>query len=167
MTLYPALERLFSRIEEWPLSLAVGEGKLFPTFESLHVLGVAVLLGTLFMVDLRLLGVAAKRYSVRTLSDELTPWTFGGFTLAIVTGLLLVIVHPTFYAVNAGFLAKMALLFLAMANMLVFHAGVWRTVDVWGAPGAVPPRAAKLAGGLSLLFWIGVIAMGRWIAFFF
>ena len=118
------------------------------------------------MVDLRLLGLAANRHSVRTLSDEMTPWTFGGFFLAIGTGLLLVIVHPTFYAVNLGFLAKMTLLVLAGVNMLVFHATLWRSVGAWGEPGAAVPVAARLAGGLSLVFWVGVIAMGRWIAFF-
>ena len=92
LTLPPALNGPLTAIENWPLALNIGTGPLFPTFESLHVLGVAVLFGSLFMVDLRLLGLAANRYSVRTLSDELTPWTFAGFALAIVTGLLLVIV---------------------------------------------------------------------------
>ena len=117
------------------------------------------------MVDLRLLGLAARRYSVRRMSDELTPWTFGAFALAIVTGLLLLLVHPTYYFANPAFVAKMALLVLAGVNMLVFHATIWRSVDGWG-DGDVIPIQAKVAGGLSLLFWVGVIAMGRWIAFF-
>ena len=165
LVLPPAADAFFNIIEHWPLSERIGAGKLFPTFESLHVVGVAVLLGSLFMVDLRLLGLAAKRYSVRRMSDELTPWTFGGFFLAIISGLLLFIVHPTFYMVNPGFLAKMVLLVLAAANMLAFHFFAWRTVDHWGE-GQTMPLAAKLAGGLSLAFWIGVVAMGRWIAFF-
>lgn len=165
MTLPPWLFAVLDAIEHWPISAGIGGSQLFAVFESLHVIGVAVLLGSLFMVDLRLLGLAARRHSVRTLSDELTPWTFGGFFLAVVTGLALTIVHPTHYAVNPAFLAKMALLVLAAANMLVFHRSVWRSVDRWGEGGPVP-LAAGIAGGLSLIFWIGVIALGRWVAFF-
>jgi hypothetical protein len=159
------IEAVLSKVEHWPISEQIGGGKLFPTFESLHVLGVGILLGSLFMVDLRLLGVAARRYSVRRMSDELTPWTFGAFALAIVTGMLLVIVHPTYYASNPAFVAKMVLLVVAGANMLVFHNTIWRSVDGWGDGDEIPIQA-KVAGGLSLLFWVGVIAMGRWIAFF-
>ena len=159
------IEDVLYNVEHWPVSEQIGAGKLFPTFESLHVLAVGMLLGSLFMVDLRLLGLAARRYSVRRMSDELTPWTFGAFALALLTGLLLVIVHPTYYASNPAFVAKMVLLVLAGTNMLVFHHTIWRSVDGWG-DGAVMPIQAKLAGGLSLLFWVGVIAMGRWIAFF-
>ena len=165
LPLPPQLEQFLNVIEHWPISEQIGAGKGFPTFESLHVLGVAVLLGSLFMVDLRLLGLAARRYSVRRMSDELTPWTFGAFALAIVTGMLLVIVHPTYYAANPAFVAKMVLLVLAGINMLVFHFTIWRSVDGWG-DGDVIPLQAKIAGGLSLLVWVGVIAMGRWIAFF-
>jgi hypothetical protein len=160
----PWLYAFLDWIEHWPLSETIGAGLWFPFFESLHVAGVAVLFGSLFMVDLRLLGLAARRYSVRRLSDELIPFTFGGFALAMVTGFFLVIVHPTFYAVNAGFVAKMVMLLLAMTNMVVFHATLWRSVDRWGE-GTVVPIGAKIAGGLSLVFWIAVVVLGRWIAF--
>ncbi len=156
--------QLTDLIEDLPISAYIGAGPLFGIFEALHMVGLAILLGSLFMVDLRLLNLAARRYSVRQLSDELTPWTWAGFILVFVTGLLLVVTNLTHYVVNRGFQLKMLLLVLAIANMVAFHATVWRQVDAWGA-GAKIPVAAKVAGGLSLLFWIGVIFLGRWIAF--
>jgi len=162
----PWLFGLLDSIEQWPVSVLIGQGALFPTFESLHVVGLALVFGSLLMVDLRLLGLAARRYSVRDLSDDLIPWTIGGFCLAVATGLPMLIVNPTFYVANPAFLAKMALLALAAVNMLAFRWTVWRGEAAWGAAGASPPAAAKWAGGLSLLLWIAVIAAGRWIAFF-
>jgi hypothetical protein len=157
---------LLDAVERWPVSQAIGQGALFPTFESLHVIGLALVFGSLLMMDLRLLGLAARRYSVRDLSDDLIPWTLGGFCLAVASGLPMFIVNPTFYAANPAFLAKMALLALAGANMLAFRWTVWRAEAAWGAAGASPPPAAKWAGGLSLVLWIAIIAAGRWIAFF-
>jgi hypothetical protein len=166
VALPPWLLRLLDPVEHWPMSRVIGEGWLFPTFESLHVVGLALLLGSLFMVDLRLLGLAARRFSVRDLSGELIPWTLGGFALCVATGLLMFIVNPVFYASNPAFLAKLGLLALAGANMAVFRKALGRREAFWGAPFAATPAAAKLAGGLSLAVWLCVIAAGRWIAFF-
>lgn len=166
IVLPPRLFALLDTIEHWPVSQVIGQGALFPTFESLHVVGLALVFGSLLMVDLRLLGLAARRYSVRDLSDDLIPWTLGGFGLAVASGLPMLIVNPTFYVANPAFLAKLALLALAGANMLAFRWTVWRVEPAWGAAGASPPAAARWAGGLSLVLWIAVIAAGRWIAFF-
>jgi len=147
------IEDVLYKVEHWPVSEQIGAGKLFPTFESLHVLAVGMLLGSLFMVDLRLLGLAARRYSVRRMSDELTPWTFGAFALALVTGLLLVIVHPTYYASNPAFVAKMVLLVLAGTNMLVFHHTIWRSVDGLGRWGC--DAYSGQAGGWAIAAVLG------------
>lgn len=155
---------LTDAIQAHPVATAIGEGPLFGIFEALHMVGVAILFGSLFMVDLRLLGVAARRYSVKTLSDELTPWTWAGFSLAAVTGALMAVANLTYYAANAAFQLKLLLLVLALANMLIFHAALWRSVGRWGAGGPLP-LGARIAGGLSLAIWIGVICAGRWIAF--
>ncbi len=158
------LTALTDAIQGLPIAVAIGEGPLFGIFEAVHMVGVAVLFGSLFMVDLRLLGLTARRYSVRTMTLELTPWTWTGFCIAAVTGVLMAITNLTDYAANAAFQVKMLLLVLALANMLAFHAGVWRSVTRWGEGDSIP-LAARIAGGLSLCVWIGVICAGRWIAF--
>ena len=146
------------------MSVAIGESALFGMFEAVHMVGVATLFGSLFMVDLRLLDLAARRYGVRAMTLELTPWSWAGFGVAAVTGLLMAITNLTDYAANPAFRLKMLLLVLALANMLAFHAGAWRGSARWGEGGATP-LAAKIAGGLSLGVWIGVVCAGRWIAF--
>lgn len=151
-------------VQALPIAVAIGEGPLFGVFEAVHMVGVAMLFGSLFMVDLRLIGVAARRYSVRTMTAELTPWTWAGFGLAAVTGGLMAIANLTDYVANGAFRMKMLLLVLALANMLIFHAGIWRSVARWGDGEAIP-LSARLAGGLSLAIWVGVICAGRWIAF--
>ena len=158
------LAALTDAVQNHPAAVAIGEGPLFGIFEAFHMVGVAILFGSLFMVDLRLLGVAAHRYSVKALSDELTPWTWAGFGLAAVTGALMAAANLTYYVGNAAFQLKLLLLLLALANMLIFHAVLWRGVGRWGEAGA-PPLGARIAGGLSLALWIGVICAGRWIAF--
>lgn len=159
-----SLTDLTNRIQDLPVAIAIGEGPLFGMFEAAHMVGVAILFGSLFMVDLRLLGVAARRYGVRALTLELTPWTWAGFGIAAVTGAAMAITNLTDYAANGAFRLKMLLLVLALANMLAFHAGAWRSSAIWGESAAVP-LAARIAGGLSLGIWIGVICAGRWIAF--
>lgn len=159
-----SLTDLTNAIQDLPVAVVIGEGPLFGVFEAVHMVGVAVLFGSLFMVDLRLLGLAARRYGVRSMIRELTPWTWTGFGIAALTGLLMAITNLTDYAANGAFRLKMLLLVLALANMLAFHAGAWRTSAIWGEGGVIP-LAARIAGGLSLGVWIGVIGAGRWIAF--
>jgi hypothetical protein len=159
-----SLTDLTDAIQNLPVSVAIGESALFGMFEAVHMVGVAMLFGSLFMVDLRLLGLAARRHGVRAMTLELTPWTWAGFGVAAVTGMLMAITNLTDYAANPAFRLKMLLLVLALANMLAFHAGAWRSSAHWGEGGAAP-LAARVAGGLSLGVWIGVICAGRWIAF--
>ena len=158
------LTGLTDAIQGLPVSAAIGESILFGVFEAVHMVGVAVLFGSLFMVDLRLLGLAARRYNVGTITRELTPWTWAGFGIAAVTGMLMAITNLTDYAANPAFQLKMLLLVLALANMLAFEAGAGRSAASWDEA-KTTPLAARVAGGLSLSIWIGVICAGRWIAF--
>jgi hypothetical protein len=159
-----SLTNLTNAIQDLPVAITIGEGPLFGVFEAVHMVGVAVLFGSLFMVDLRLLGLAARRYGVRAMTRELTPWTWAGFGIAAATGLLMAITNLTEYTANGAFRLKMLLLVLALANMLAFHAGAGRTSGIWGEGGVIP-LTARIAGGVSLGVWIGVIVAGRWIAF--
>jgi uncharacterized membrane protein len=137
---------------------------LFPFFETLHVFALVTVLGTIAIVDWRLIGFADRQYSLVTLSRQALPWTWAGFALAVVSGVLLFVGQVGEYITNPAFLIKMGLLALAGLNMLAFHFIAWKTVGAWDRE-ALPPPAARLAGALSLVFWIGVIVAGRWIAF--
>ena len=137
---------------------------LFPIVETLHVISLAMVFGSIVMVDLRLLGVASRNSTVSGLSREVLPYTWGAFICAIVTGTLLFMSKAHVYFHNLQFQLKFLCMFLAGVNMLVFHFGAYRHVLEWDERHS-PPHAAQLAGALSITLWIGVIFFGRWIGF--
>ncbi len=136
----------------------------FPLIEAAHVIALSLVFGTILIVDLRLLGVASRERSFRRLSSELLRWTWFGFALAVLTGGLMFITEAVVYAANLPFQLKMLLLLLAGANMLAFQFLALKSVDTWDASPSTPGRA-RLAGALSILFWIGVVVAGRAIGF--
>jgi len=136
----------------------------FPTIETVHVLVLVIVVGSIAIVDLRLLGVASNHRKVTALSNDVLPVTWTAFVLALITGSLLFSSKATHYLDNWPFRLKMALLLAAGINMLLFHLITWRDVEGWDHL-KVTPRSARLAGFLSLVFWIGVVVFGRWIGF--
>lgn len=159
------IDVILQAIYDWPLSQAIREGSsLFPTIEALHVVAIATVLGTICILDLRLVGVAAHTRSIARLSRELLPVTWGAFMLAVVCGGLLFISNAVVYFGNTNFRAKMALMALAGLNMVVFHFVTQRNFRDWDEA-EVPPAAARLAGLLSLLLWAGVVFFGRRVGF--
>ena len=71
-------------VENWPISWEIGGTSWFPFLESIHVIAAAMVVGSILMVDLRLLGLAAKRYPITILSKELVPWSIGAFVIATI-----------------------------------------------------------------------------------
>jgi hypothetical protein len=146
-------------------AIAISESSwLFPCIESIHVLSIALVVGSITMLDLRLLDVNLRDRPVEELTAEILPWTWASFGVAVCTGALLFSSNATKYWGTVPFRAKMLLLVLAGINMVVFHATINRSVGVWGHQ-AHTPRAAKISGGISLGLWIGVVSFGRWIGF--
>jgi len=136
---------------------------LFPTLETVHVVALAVVVGSIMSVDLRLLGRGLRNGPFTVLAREMLPWTWTAFVLASIAGFLMFASKAVTYAENGPFRVKLLLLALAALNMAVFHRLGMRNVAEWES--RQPPMAAKLAGGASLLLWIGVVAAGRWIGF--
>ena len=139
-------------------------GSLFPWIESVHVLALTLVVGSISIVDLRLLGIASVNRSVASLSAEVLPFTWTAFVLAVLTGSALFTSHAVGYAHNFQFQMKMLLLLLAGVNMLVFHLITRRGTGRWNDPGATPWQG-KVAGFISLTLWVGIVAFGRWIGF--
>ena len=164
MQVSPAIADAARALSNWSWAQTISSTWLFPFFETLHVFGLTALLGSIALVDLRLLGLVNRNHAVTALSEEVLPWTWGGFVLAMGSGVLIFMGGADHYVSNAAFQLKMLLLVLAGANMAVFHLVAWRSVGRWDND-ASAPIAARIAGALSLLFWIGVVACGRWIAF--
>ena len=137
---------------------------LFPLIESVHVIGLALVFGTIAIIDLRLLGAASTRRSFRRMSAEIMNWTWAAFAVTVLTGVLMFITNATVYYNNLYFRAKIALLVLAGINVLVFELTAGKTMEQWDrAPAA--PRIGRLVATVSLVVWVGVIVTGRMIGF--
>ena len=137
---------------------------LFPMIESTHVIGLALVFGTIAIIDLRLLGIASTQRSFQRMASDILKWTWGAFALTALTGSLMFISNASVYYHNFYFRTKMLLLALTGINMLFFELTAGRTIHKWDqAPSA--PRAGKAVAALSLAMWIGIICVGRLIGF--
>jgi hypothetical protein len=137
---------------------------LFPSIESVHVVAICLVVGSILVLDMRLLGFASINRPVGRLTKAILPLTWSAFVVAASSGFLLFISHATKYLANGYFIAKMFLICAAGLNMIVFHAVTAKDLPKWEEQTLPPPRA-RLAGALSVLFWIAVVACGRWIGF--
>lgn len=127
----------------------------YPALEVVHIVGIALLLGNLVLLELRVLG-AAPAIPLRALAAPALALSLGGFALAALSGLTMFAASPGELLANRTFLVKMGLLMLAGLNAALFHArgGLGRADAV-----------AKAQTVLSLLLWLAVIAAGRFIAY--
>ena len=159
------LDALLLALEQTDLAMFIREDdSAFPWIESIHVLAITLVVGTVWMLDLRLIGWTSMERPVAMVSRSLLPSTWAAFVVAAISGGLLFASNATGYAHNGAFLAKFCLIGLAGINMLAFHTGSGRQIAQWQA-GTVPPASGRLAGAISLLLWVAVIACGRWVGF--
>jgi hypothetical protein len=135
----------------------------FPAIETIHVICITLVVGTISILDMRLLYANSKGRSVRAVSQDILPFTWGAFALAVISGGLLFTSKATEYVENWPFRLKMILMACAGVNMVIFHFTTYRTVEAWDM--GQPPRAARVSAALSLTFWALVIISGRWIGF--
>ncbi len=162
MALFQALVAFF---EHSMIADSIREDEtLFPFIESVHVVAISLVVGSILVLDLRLLGIASTHRPVGGLSRAILPVTWSAFAVAATSGFLLFISNATKYLANGFFDAKLALIATAGLNMIVFHAISARDLPHWEKEPS-PPLRARLAGALSILLWIAVVACGRWIGF--
>jgi hypothetical protein len=131
----------------------------FAILETMHIMVLAVLLGTTFVLDLRLLGLGLKRRPTGQLANELRPWNLTALALMVLTGVPLFMSEAVRMAQNVPFFYKMVLLFLAIVTQFT----IFRAATQPGKPDGA--AMGKLAACLSLTLWFGVALAGRAIAF--
>jgi hypothetical protein len=159
------LDTALQYLQDTQLPTAIREGEtLFPWIECVHVLALTVVIGSIAIVDLRLLGLRFRDRSILETTAEALPITWTAFALAVITGGLMFSSNAVTYAHNSFFQAKMALIAFAGLNMLGYHLVVGRGAGSWHTA-ALTPLRARLVGGLSLALWFAVAACGRWIGF--
>lgn len=154
---------------EWLQSLPWASGVKhsawqFPVIESVHSLALSVMLWPAAILDLRLLGVVMTKRPVSQIAAQFLPWVWTGFTAMVLTGAILFSAEAVKCYKSPFFRVKLILLLVAGLNALVFHKTVFHGIAAWDKESPTPWRA-KLAGGCSLAVWIGVVAMGRALAY--
>ena len=136
----------------------------FPLIESIHSLAISAMIWPTALLDLRLLGVMMRKRRVSQVAAQFLPWVWTGFVVMILSGAVLFCSEAVKCYNSPFFRIKVVLLGVAGLNALVFHKTVFHSVETWDQDAPTPWRA-KLAGGCSLVVWIGVVAMGRALAY--
>ena len=138
--------------------------KAEPIVEAIHVFTASVVFGTILIVDLRLLGFPNVRRAFTRIESELIKFTWAAFIVSVITGCMMFAANAATYYANWPFRLKMLALLAAGFNMLYFERVTSKTVGQWDV-GTRPPLAARLGGATSLVIWITVIFLARWIGF--
>ena len=155
-------EAVFAALELSALSIGLrGSAWLYPLVNTLHIVGIALLVGPILILDWRLLRQRATP-PVPVLATLLLPVARGGFALAALAGLLLFVARPLDYAFNLLFQLKLACIGLALLNIaLLHHSAAWDRAVAGNRPGT----RVRVACGVSLFCWLMALALGRLIGY--
>ena len=152
-------------LENTTLAVSIAQSDwAFAIIESIHVIALALVIGTVCVVDLRLLGWASAKQPYRDVAREVLPWTWAAFGVSVISGSLMFITQATEYYTNAAFRTKVVLLLLAGGNMLIFELTTARGAATWDRRLPVP-WPGRLAAVLSLTLWVSIVFFGRRIGF--
>ena len=149
--------------QSWSEAL-LGSPNFWGLLEGTHLLFLMLFAGTIFVVDLRLLGLAFRKTPVSVISDKVLPLTVFGFLALAVTGAALFYAKPLVYFHNIWFRFKLVFIALAMINIVVFHFKVQKNIREWDTL-ETPPVKARIGAAASLAAWLCVITLGRFIAY--
>ena len=159
------MDDLLTWLEDGWLAEAVrGTAYLYPVLESIHILGIALLVGPAVAFDLRLLGLARHKLRVTTAADYLLPLSRFGFVIAAGTGVLMFLPGAGLIADRGSAPWKLGLILIAALNLLVFDRRTYLGVRQWGADQPTP-AGARVAAMHSLTSWSGVTLAGRLLAY--
>ena len=153
------IAEIFHWIQETGWATNIREsGLTYPIIMSLHLSAIAFFGGMILVTNMRLMGLAMTGIALPDLVKQLRPWKWAGFVIMVTCGILLAASKADTYYPNPYFRIKLALLFLAVLHAWVFRKRVYGT--------ATPPPRSKLVACLSMALWVGILSMGRWIAYY-
>ena len=135
---------------------------LWPFCESVHFIGLALVIGAAGYFDLRLMGFM-RRVPVRA-AQAFMPWAIAGFAMNLVTGVAFLIMAPEMYALSPAFWAKLFFIAVAGLNAMGFETLLGARILALG-PNEDTPRSLKIAGGVSLFSWFAVLYFGRMLPY--
>jgi hypothetical protein len=144
-----------SRAHEVVVHLLSNVPGLPPIVQTVHLVAIATVMGSIVVVCLKVLGLALPSQPTEELVRRLVPWTWWALPVLFVSGLVFVIARPRRYFSNPVFGIKVALITFAVLITTLLH----RLAERW------PKRGAKLLAGVSLAAWVSIVLAGRWIAY--
>jgi hypothetical protein len=151
-------------LEHSELAQAVRESVwIYPSVNLAHVMAMAMLVGAIWVFDLRVLGLG-RGIDIRSLTRLALPLAAAGISAAVPTGFMLFIAEAGAYIQNPVFLTKLGLVVAGLINVALAHLGPYRKLAVWTV--AAPPPAARAHAFLSLSLWSCAAAAGRLIAYY-
>jgi hypothetical protein len=139
-------------------------GWVIPTIQSVHILGIAVIIGSVFMIDLRVLGWAGMDQTLRQTTSRFGPWLTGALCVLLATGALMVIGEPVRELVTFSFWFKMTLVVVGTLIAAIFQITLRNHEQLWEET-LVHRRFIKFLAVLTLLIWLCIIVLGRLIAY--
>ena len=159
------IPELLASLEASSIAVRIRESLyLFPLIESAHVIGLTMVFGTIAIIDLRLLGMASTRRPFSRIASDILKWTWAAFALTVMTGLLMFTTDSGVYYHNFYFRSKMAMLACAGINIVIFELTAARSMHRWDRDAAAP-GAGKAVAVVSLVVWISIVFLGRWVGF--
>jgi len=148
-----SISQLCQWLQDTPWGTGIRESTwVFPIIEGTHAIGIAFSVGILLVMDLRLMGVLMRREPVSQISNQLMPWSLGGFAIMFITGILLFWSQAMKAYGSVFFRIKLVLLVLAAVNALTFELTLRRNIVAWDTA-EKPPFRARLAGFLGIVLW--------------
>jgi hypothetical protein len=158
------LETLVTKLADTPWSIELHESLyMYAITESTHVMSIMLFVGTIAMIDLRLLGVSYRQVPVSQMLSRMLPWTIAGFALLLITGGMLFLAIPIRTYHSLWFRLKCLMILIAAINIIIFTFKVERDKAAWDL-GPVPNKS-KICAAISLSAWACVIIFGRLIAY--
>jgi hypothetical protein len=155
------IRSFFEWLDAFPSSIWLREALYgYSSLLAAHVVTMSIFAGLIIMMDLRLIGWGNIKTPVSQIQKRLFPWQMFMLVLTSISGVLLLYSKPLTYYGKVFFWIKMTLMMLAGINALVFHVTTYRSVGQWDKDRYLP-FGARLAGGLGLFLWVGVIVFGR------
>jgi hypothetical protein len=156
---------LIEWLSQTPLSLAIQTRPwVVPTIQSIHIVAIGVVVASVFMIDLRVLGWAGRDQTLLETVGRFGPWVSWALCVLLATGALMVIGEPARELLSFSFWLKMCLVVIGTLIAAAFQIALRRNERHWGEA-LVTRRTTKSLAILTLLIWVGIIILGRLIAY--
>ncbi|HWF07801.1 MAG TPA: DUF6644 family protein [Bryobacteraceae bacterium] len=154
-------------IQDVPFLTYIREsGYTYPVIMATHLACIAAFGGLILLTDLRLLGWALTDCTISDVVKSLRPWKWLGFCIMVTCGLLLGLSESNKYYGNPYFQIKMLMLAMVGVHAIVFRPSVYKNTEALDAVAPKIPAVAKRAAAFSLIIWISIACLGRWIAYY-